>query len=116
MAPLAVQYPSTSALESCREGGGDDDQDQVPLPLVISSAVDLCQNHGQFERGSSLDTEPDGDRGLTNRLLVISNGTRTSGRRGQSDRSQTTSPCLAILLADLMAVSLVQDSTDDFTV
>ena len=115
MAPLAVQYPSTSTLESRREGGGDGNQDQVPLPLVISSAVDLCQNHGQFDQGRSLDTEQDGDRGLTNRLILISNGTRTPGRSCQYDLSQTNSQRLAIWLADLMAVRPVQDSADDFT-
>jgi hypothetical protein len=79
VAPLTVQHSSTSALESRRKGGGDGDQDQVPLPLVMSSAVDLCQNHGQFDRRGSLDTELDGDRGLTNRLLFISDVTRASG-------------------------------------
>lgn len=41
MAPLTVPYPATSTLESRCEGGGDSDQDQVPLPFFISSSFPL---------------------------------------------------------------------------
>ena len=85
MEPLAVQHPSASTLESRGEGRGDGDQDQVPLSFVISFAIGLCQNHGQFERGGSLNADPSSDRPLTYRLFVASNDTHASGRRDQHD-------------------------------
>ncbi len=55
------------------------------------SAVALCQNYGQFEWGGPLDAEPEGDRGLTNRLILISNATRALSESCQNGLSQTHS-------------------------